>query len=257
MATPTSRQTALWTQSRGGGGGSELRNVRTYRIDGLYGGGPDGPVGTTSFRPLDMPSTLPLTQVQWQPDNATKKQQSLLGKTACAVSKGLELMEAPIASLTQLADTLPADTRDKVLDEVEKLQAEALAPMGHAMRFLASGYNELSFKRRDAVVAVVKDPVLQQRIKHLGIDTFFREDMTRDIDSALNRQQQNALTAAIRHKPASSSSTKAREPRHRPRSRSPVRRDRDQRRRPFGRGSSRGGGASRGGRSNSSRSRRY
>ena len=51
------------------------------------------------------------------------------------------------------------------------------------MRFLASGYNELSFKRRDAVVAAIKEPILQQRIKNasLGIDSFFREDLSRDI----------------------------------------------------------------------------
>ena len=157
-----------------------------------------------------------------------------MSRPSGASTKGLKLMEAPIAGLMQLADTLPADTRDKELDKVKKLQAEALAPIGHAMRFLAMGYNELSFKRHDAIVAAIKDPILQQRIKNasLGIDSFFLEDLSRDIDSALSRQQQNALTAAIRHKPASSSSSRAREPKRRQISRSPVRRDRDNRRRP-------------------------
>ena len=46
---PTSRQTALWTQSRGG---SELKIVRTNRIDPIYSG-PDGTEGTT-FKALDI-----------------------------------------------------------------------------------------------------------------------------------------------------------------------------------------------------------
>ena len=67
--------------------------------------------------------------------------------------------------------------------------------------------------------------------------------------SATNRQQQNALTAAIRHKPANSG--RRREQDRSPRSRSPLRGDRDSghlSRRPFKRGSSRRGGTSRSGR---------
>ena len=105
---PTSRQTALWTQSRGG---TELKIVRTNRIDCTEG---------TTFRALDLPTTLPLTQIQWQGDNTMRKQQNMLGKTAFALSKGLELMEAPlIEQLTKIADALPDDARARVREEVD------------------------------------------------------------------------------------------------------------------------------------------
>ena len=146
-----------------------------------------------------------------------------------------------------------------ILELVDSLQNEALAPVGHTMRYLAQGYNDLSFRRRDAVVAGIRDPILQQQIKAtpLGMSTFFKEDVSRDIDTSAQRHQQNVLTAAIRHRSAATATRNT----HQARSRSPVRCDRDQlqpRRRPFGRGSSSGGGASWGGRGASSgRARRY
>ena len=210
--------------------------------------GPDGADGST-IKALELPSTLPLTQQQ--ADYTLKKQQNLLGRTACALSRGLETMEAPLENLASIADTLPADTRARMLEEFSKVQSEALAPIGHAMRFLASGFNDITFKRRDPVVTGIRDPVLQQQVKNapLGMDQFFRYDVSSAIASATNRQQQNALTAAIRHKPANSG--RRREQDRSPRSRSPLRGDRDSghlSRRPFKRGSSRRGGTSRSGR---------
>ena len=70
--TPSSRQTALWTKSRGG---TELRGVHTTRIDVIYS---DPDVSGTVFKALDLPLTLPLTQVQWQADNTLRRQQSML-----------------------------------------------------------------------------------------------------------------------------------------------------------------------------------
>ena len=101
---PTDRQTALWTQSRGG---TEVRAVKTYRIDSLYTG-PEGS-GTSSFSPLDLPQDLPLSVQQWQTDNALKKQQRLFGSTARALSKGLERMERPLACVQELADKIDSD----------------------------------------------------------------------------------------------------------------------------------------------------
>ena len=101
---PSVRQTALWTKSRGG---SEVRAVKTFRIDALYTG-PDG-TGVSAFQPLDMPQELPLSHQQWQHDNALKKQQKLLGCTARALSKGLERMERwliPLASVQELANSM-------------------------------------------------------------------------------------------------------------------------------------------------------
>ena len=131
---------ALWTQSRRW---TELRGVCTTRIDAIYNA-PD--VSTTVFKELDPPSTLPLTQVQWQADNTLKQQQSMLGRTACALLKGLHLMEPPLEELARIAETLPDDARARILEQVDSLQNETLAPVGHTMRCLAQGYNDLSFR---------------------------------------------------------------------------------------------------------------
>ena len=123
------------------------------------------------------------------------------------------------------------------------------------MRYLTQGYNDVSFRRHDTVVAGIRDPILQQQIKAtpLGMNTFFKEDVSRDIHTSAQRHQQSELTAAIRHRPTATATRHT----HRARSQSPVNSVQPQpRRRPFGRGSSRGGGASRGGAS-SSRARRY
>ena len=45
----------------------------------------------------------------------------------------------------------------------------------------------------------IRDPVLQKQVKNapLGMDQFFRHDVSSAIALATNRQQQNALTAAL------------------------------------------------------------
>ena len=53
-----------------------------------------------------------------------------------------------------------------IQEEVAKVQSEALAPIDHTLRFLASGFNDLSFQRRDAAVSGINDQVRQQQIKN-------------------------------------------------------------------------------------------
>ena len=98
-------------------------------------------------------------------------------------------MESPLTELARIADSLPDDARARILEQVDSLQNEALAPVGHTMRYLAQVYNDLSFRRRDAVVAGIRDPILQQQIKAtpLGMSTFFKEDVSRDIDTSAQR----------------------------------------------------------------------
>ena len=78
-----SRQTVLWTQSHGG---KEVQFGKIFHVDRLYPD-PEG-VDCTVFQVLDMPVALglPLPQQQWQGDASLKKQQKLLGMTACALS---------------------------------------------------------------------------------------------------------------------------------------------------------------------------
>ena len=78
-STLTDRHAALWMQSRGG---TDVLNMKTFSIDGLYAG-PEGPAGST-FQAPNMPAALPLKQQQWQTDSSLTKQQNLLGMMACA-----------------------------------------------------------------------------------------------------------------------------------------------------------------------------
>ena len=59
-----------------------------------------------SFKVLDMPATLALSQQQWQIDNNLLKQHRPLGMTACALSKGLETMEQPLGEIARISETL-------------------------------------------------------------------------------------------------------------------------------------------------------
>ena len=239
--SPTDRQTALWTQPRGG---SEVCVVKTFRIDAVYAGA-DGP---SSFQPLDLPAELPLTNQQWQNDNTMKKQQKLLGLTARALAKGLETMEQPLATISDIDDTLLTETRNRLLDAVDMVQTDAVAPLGHSLRFLASGFNDISFRRRDLAISGITDKALQMQVKAalLGMEHFFKEDISPALAVFASRQQQSALTSALRQRgsvPYNNRLADDHRRNDRVRSRS-QRRDRARQNNqnwPFRRGSSRGG----------------
>ena len=65
------------------------------------------------------------------------------------------------------------------------------------MRFLAAAFNDLSFRRK---VAVMKDRILQQQVKNkpLDMDTFLKEDLSVALVSAASQQQQQGFTSALR-----------------------------------------------------------
>ena len=124
---------------------------------------------------------MPLTHQQWGTDVGMRKQQRSYGITALALSKGLELMEGPISQLTQLPESLPdEDARSRMYEAIQNIQNEALAPVGHALRFLASNYNDLAIRRKDMAIYHVKDAILQQQLKtqQLGFSSFFKEDVS-------------------------------------------------------------------------------
>ena len=83
---------------------------------------------------------------------------------------------------------LPFDTRARVLDVVSKVQSDALAPIGHTMRFLASSFNDIMFRHPDAVVADIWDSVLQQQVENAQLGMEFLKIMSR----LLYHQQQAA-----------------------------------------------------------------
>ena len=139
-----------------------------------------------------------------------------MGLTALALTKGLEMMAAPLKDVSSIANSLPREEdRYNLLNAVHKIQEETLAPVGHG--FKAGGYDD---KRRDALAQAVRDRILQQQLKFtpLGFDSFFKEDISTILQTATARQQ--ALTSAIRGgRTAAPASSRSHD-----RSRSPVRR---------------------------------
>ena len=146
-----------------------------------------------------------------------------MGITAAALSKGLDLMEAPMAEITEIAEAFPVpEHKERLLEAISQVQGEAMTPIGHALRFLAAGYNDVAMKHRELMANAGSDKLLQQQLRgrQLGFTSFFKEDTTAILTAAAARQNQRQLTSAIRD---------SRRPLFRPqeRSRSPVRRYND------------------------------
>ena len=247
-AKNSDRQLALWRQARGG---TDMKSIKTNRIEHRYSH--EECAGTPLLAP-NLPQAMPLTHQQRLAYGALKKQQRSLGLTAMALTKGLEMIEAPMKDVSSIANSLPHEEhKHNLLNAVHMIQEEALAPVGHALRFMAAGYNDLAIKRRDASAQAVRDRILQQQLKStpLGFDSFLKKDISSILQTATARQQHQALTSAIRGgRTAAPTSSRSHD-----RSRSPVTvldassnynaRSSFRGRRPFRGG---GGGGSRGGR---------
>ena len=163
---------------------------------------------------------MPISQPQWTVDVALKKQQRFMGITAAVLSKGLDLMEAPMAEITEIAEASPVlEHKERLLEAISQVQGEAMTPIGHVLRFLAAGYNDVAMKRRELLANAVSDKFLQQQLRgrQLGFTSFFKEDTTAILTAAAARQNQRQLTSDSR-RPLS---------RPQERTRSPVRRYND------------------------------
>ena len=71
------RQIALWRQARGG---SSVRPIKTFRIEGTYAKQDDA---SAAFLAPELPPEMPLTHQQWGTDVGMRKQQRSYGIEAC------------------------------------------------------------------------------------------------------------------------------------------------------------------------------
>ena len=149
----------------------------------------------------DLPPELPLSTYQWHADSALKKQQRVFGVVAQALSRGLDMMEKPLNQINHMTEMIEdTEVRQQIRSSAERIQEEALTPVGHLSRYLAANFNDIAFRRREAAASAARNKVLQQQLrsKPLGFDSFFKEDPSSMITAAAGRQQQSALTNAIR-----------------------------------------------------------
>ena len=211
--TTSDHQLALWRQARGG---DEVKVVRTNRVDALYSSQDE------KASPFIVPE-LPLTQQQWQNDGAA---------AACFWSDGSSPVQGAwphggaLAGHKHMCELIgDEEVRQRIEESVNLIANEALRPVGHSLRFLASGFNVTAYKRKEAAASAVKDTILQQQIraKALVFTSFFNDNPDQMIAAAATRQQQRALTSAIRDVKQPTKQTQPRRPMDR--SLSPLRRD--------------------------------
>ena len=167
---------------------------------------------------------MPISQPQWTVDVALRNQQRATGITAAALLKGLDLMEAPMAEITEIAEASPVpEHKERLLEAISQVQGEAMTPIGHALRFFAAGYDDVAMKRRELLANAGSDKLLQQQLRgrQLDFSSFFKEDTTAILPAAAAiDKSQRQLTSDIRD---------SRRPLSMPqeRSRSPLRRHND------------------------------
>ena len=96
----------------------------------------------------------------------------------------------------------------------------ASQPLGHSLRFLASRFNEIGSRRHTLAVNAMRDPVLKEQVAgvKMGFDSVFETSIEDLVAAGTSRRQQDLLNKALR---AGFSRQSAR-------SRSPVRREREQ-----------------------------
>jgi hypothetical protein len=202
QAPAEDRETAIWKGSRGT---VKVAKIKTNKILKLYENMETLPV----FKAPEVPANLDLSQRALGKDEVYAKRQNALGTVARAVTRGLVYLEKVVQDLSALEDprlTAPADD----------LKEKATVPLAHALRLLASEFNEIAFKRCENAAASVPDERLKKELRRLkpGFDTVFEEPIVEKVEAAENRSQRRLLQEALQGK-----SRRVEHPKSRPRGR--------------------------------------
>ena len=110
--------------------------------------------------------------------------------------------------------------KDRLLQAHREVTQASTHPLGHALRIIASKFNDIANQRRAALASTTNDQVLAQQIRAtpLGFDSLLANSLQPAIQASSSRRQQDLLMAALR------SNSRSARPARRERSRSPVRR---------------------------------
>ena len=204
-------------------------------IERQYSGHPDA----APFMSLTMPPIVDFQRSDKNKDGSMRKEQKTLGLAAMSLTAGLSHLETGAAQVKEALDKIPEGEIKRQLRKGLKTMTEtALQPLGHSLRFLASWFNEIGSRRHTLAVNAIRDPVLKEQVAgvKMGFDSIFETPIEDLVAAGTSRRQQDLLNKAL----------KAGFLRQSARSRSPVRRDREQRRPEYHTSRRRGGGGSRG-----------
>ena len=161
----------------------------------------------------EAPMEIP-TNTRFQAADATlRRRQKDLGIIAHALTTGLDDLEGASKHLLSAVDDLEeGPIKDRILEAHREVTQASTHPLGHALRILASKFNDVANQRRTALATTSSDRVLSQ------FDSLLASSLQPAIQASSSRRQQDMLMAALR------SNSRAPRPARRDRSRSPVRR---------------------------------
>ena len=215
VVTPSVRQLSLWRQVRGGRVMDP--SIKTDMVERIYSGDPAAKPFLDAEAPMEIP-----TNTRFQAADATlRRRQKDLGIIAHALTTGLDDLEGASKHLLSAVDDLEeGPIKDRILEAHREVTQASTHPLGHALRILASKFNDVAKQRRTALETTSLDRVLSQLIKTtpLGFDSLLASSLQPAIQASSSRRQQDMLMAALR------SNSRASRPARRDRSRSPVRR---------------------------------
>ncbi|ELU03340.1 hypothetical protein CAPTEDRAFT_187768 [Capitella teleta] len=211
--TATEKEAAIWTMFRGD---QKPRKIARDKTERLYRQ-TEGP-----FAPPSYPTQLPVSQQQMQADRAACAQQAQWGMCALAVTRGLAKLEEAVQELSGAAST----------EDVHRVEAviasDVTIPFAHAVRMMASVFNEHSIQRRGNIARAVSDPHLSRWLEES--EASFTDLFAGNTDAALEAsraRRTDGLLAVARQattsRPASSKGNRSAP--YAPRPRNQVSRD--------------------------------
>jgi hypothetical protein len=181
-------QEKLWTEARGGDSPKPIlidRVLNAYRTA-------EGP-----FTAPPLPPRLLYNKHALATDSAMKKDQQLWSSVGFMLAKGLTNIEALVQSLRAWSDQGYVPTPQEISELTEVLAGEAVKPLGHAFRVVASTTNDIHQKRKVRVHSALasEDFTLAQSFQDnpLGMSTFCIKDMAGDIDKSKQHHRDKSL----------------------------------------------------------------
>ena len=215
MVTPSSRQLSLWRQVRGGR--TMDAQIKSDIVEKIYASDPAAKPFIDSEAPMEIPTSSRFQAA----DGLLRRTQRDMGVIAHALTTGLDDLEGAANHLISATNELEeGPVKDRLLQAHREVTQASTHPLGHALRIIASKFNDIANQRRAALASTTNDQVLAQQIRAtpLGFDSLLANSLQPAIQVSSSRRQQDLLMAALR------SNSRSARPARRERSRSPVRR---------------------------------
>ena len=186
-----STEVAIWQGARGG---ERMLPVKASVLEKMYVEG----TGSEAFRAPKVPHCLSLGNRAQDDNNRLSSRQKKIGAVGHSVVKGLALLNQTAKDLHQVP--IEAESKAAILPLISKLKEEVAQPLGHALRMLASEFNELGFRRRHICIDSVKDAQAKSDLKDIPMtsDRLFDKGVDSVMEQASKRQEKQLLAQVLK-----------------------------------------------------------